>query len=37
MKGKHGKDESEDVKEPENKNKWGWRLYKGKPWTLVAG
>lgn len=37
IKGKHGKDESEDVKEPENKNKWGWRLYKGKLWTLVAG
>jgi magnesium-transporting ATPase (P-type) len=37
MKDKHGRDENEDVKEPENKNKWGWRLYKGKLWTLVAG
>ena len=37
MKNKHGKDERDEVKEPENKNEWGWRLYQGKLWTLVAG
>ncbi len=37
MKNKHGKDEGDDVKEPENKNAWGWRLYKGKLWTLAGG
>ena len=37
MKDKYGRGESEDVKEPESKNKWGWLLYKGKLWTLVAG
>lgn len=37
MKDKHGREESEDVKEPENKNKLGWRLYKSKLWTLVIG
>ena len=37
MKEKHGKDECDNVKEPENKNKLGWYLYKGKLWTLVLG
>lgn len=37
MKDRHNTKENEDVKEPENKNKWGWRLYKGKLWTLISG
>ncbi|MBR4644024.1 MAG: hypothetical protein IKO73_02540 [Bacteroidaceae bacterium] len=37
MKDKFGKEENEDVKEPEEKNKWGWILYKGKLWTLIIG
>ena len=37
MKEKFGKEEDDDVKEPENKNEWGWCLYKGKLWTLVVG
>lgn len=37
MKDKYRKNEREEVKEPENKNKWGWRLYRGKLWTLVGG
>lgn len=37
MKEKFGKEEDDEVKEPEDKNKWGWLLYKGKLWTLVIG
>ena len=37
MKDKHGKEETEEVKEPESKNKWGWYLYKSKLWTLIGG
>ena len=37
MKDKFGKEENENVKEPEEKNRWGWILYKGKFWSLVAG
>ena len=37
MKEKYGMEESKEVKEPEDRNKWGWRLYKGKLWTLVIG
>lgn len=37
MKEKFGKEKDDDVKEPEDKNKWGWLLYKGKLWSLVIG
>ena len=37
MKEKFGKDEDDEVKEPEDNNKWGWLLYKGKLWTLIIG
>lgn len=37
MKDKFGKEENEEVKEPEEKNRWGWILYKGKLWTLIIG
>ena len=37
MKDKFRKEEDDEVKEPEDKNKWGWILYKGKLWTLVGG
>lgn len=37
MKEKFGKKEDDEVKEPEDNNKWGWLLYKGKLWTLIFG
>ena len=37
MKEKFGKKEEDEVKEPEDNNKWGWLLYKGKLWTLILG
>lgn len=37
MKDKFRKEEDDEVKEPEDKNRWGWLLYKGKLWTLVIG
>lgn len=32
-----GKKEDDEVNEPENYNKWGWRMYKAKPITLFLG
>lgn len=32
-----GKNEDEEVDEPENKNKWGWYLYHAKLGTLIIG
>ena len=37
MKEKHHKAEEDEISEPENKNTWGWRLYKAKFWTLLSG
>ena len=37
MKDVHHKKEEDDISEPEYKNKWGWRLYRAKFWTLVFG
>ena len=37
MKEKHHKAEEDEISEPENKNAWGWRLYKAKFWTLLSG
>ena len=37
MKVKHHKSEEDEISEPENKNIWGWRLYKAKFWTLIVG
>lgn len=37
MKDVHHKDEKDDIKEPEYKNKWGWRIYRVKFWMLVFG
>ena len=37
MKEKYGRNEEDEVKEPEEKNKLGWILYKGKLLTLVIG
>ena len=37
MKEKFGKNEEDEVKEPEEKNQLGWLLYKVKLWTLVLG
>lgn len=37
MKEKFEKKEDDEVKEPEDNNKWGWLLYKGKLWTLIFG
>lgn len=37
MKEKFGKKEEDEVKEPEDNNKLGWLLYKGKLWTLILG
>ena len=37
MKEKFGRNEDDEVKEPEEKNNLGWLLYKGKLWTLILG
>lgn len=37
MKEKYGRNEEDEVKEPEEKNQLGWLLYKIKLWTLVLG
>ena len=37
MKETFKKEESDDVQEPESRNKWGWFLYKCKLCTLVLG
>ena len=37
MKEKYGRNEEDEVKEPEEKNQLGWLLYKGKLLTLVIG
>jgi Ca2+/Na+ antiporter len=37
MKVKYHKAEEDEISEPENKNKWGWRFYKVKFWTLIGG
>ena len=37
MKEKYGRNEEDEVKEPEEKNKLGWISYKGKLLTLVIG
>ena len=37
MKDKYNKQEDDEIKEPEEKNNWGWLLYKGKLWSLAIG
>lgn len=37
MKEKYGRNEEDEVKEPEEKNQLGWLLYKIKLWTLALG
>lgn len=37
MKEEYGKEENDDVKEPEENNKYGWLLYRTKLWTLIIG
>ena len=32
-----GKKEEDEVDEPESKNKWAWRIYKVKLFTLIVG
>lgn len=37
MKDVYHKDEEADISEPEHNNKWGWRIYRAKFWTLIIG